>query len=136
MARIMYTDDFKNEVVSKAAKIGAAAAAREAGVSYQSLLKWMKGSSVSHSAGNSNTSELIAQVNAEIEQINASLKEKKNQLKALAKQLAKEEKEEAKRRAAEEKRLAQEKAAEEEKALLSAIEKSGKSYEELMELLK
>ena len=36
-----YTSEEKAHVIARAAEIGAAAAAREAGVSYNGLLKWM-----------------------------------------------------------------------------------------------
>ena len=72
-----------------------------------------------------NVDEKIAAVEAEIEQMKANLKAKKDELKDLKKAKI------AADNAAEEKK------AEEEKAkLLEAIKQSGKSYEEILELLK
>lgn len=135
MARKSYSDEFKNEVIQKASEIGAPKAAKEAGVSYQTLLKWMKSDAPAAVAEGGDTAERISQVTAEIEELNASLKEKKDELKALQRQLAKEAKEAAKQKAAEEKAAEKKRQEEQMKELLSALEKSGKSYEEIMELL-
>ena len=72
-----------------------------------------------------NVDEKIAAVEAEIAKLTADLKEKKTELKKLEK---------AKAEAA---KVAAQKKAEEEKAeMLAAIEKSGLSFAEVMELLK
>ena len=39
-----FAEEEKAQILARVAEIGAAAAAREAGVSYNSVLKWMKGS--------------------------------------------------------------------------------------------
>ena len=67
----------------------------------------------------------MAAVEAEIEDLSEKLKEKKTELKQLAK-----DKEAAIAAAAEKK------AEEDKKAILDAVEKSGKSIEEILELLK
>ena len=68
--------------------------------------------------------EKIAVVEAEIAAINDSLKTKKAELKALTKEKVKAEEAEALKKAEEDK-----------KAILAAIEASGKSVEEILELL-
>lgn len=73
----------------------------------------------------SNIDEQIATVNAEIENLTASLKQKKAALKNLMK-----DKFEADR-------IAAEKKAEEDKAkILAAVEASGKTVDEILEMLK
>ena len=72
-----------------------------------------------------NVDEKIVVVEAEIEQMKANLKAKKDELRDLKKAKIAADK------------AAEEKKAEEEKAkLLEVIEQSGKSYEEILELLK
>ena len=84
-----------------------------------------KGSKNKAKAVIENVDEKIAAVEAEIAKLTADLKEKKTELKKLEK---------AKAEAA---KVAAQKKAEEEKAeMLAAIEKSGLSFAEVMELLK
>ena len=130
-----YNPEEKAKILARAAEIGAAAAAREAGVSYNGVLKWLK------AAGNSVTNtvkeigglpgEMVERINAQItakeEEINsleAALKDKKAELKELQKAKAKAEKE---------KELFD--AAEQKKQLVEAVMKSGKSVEEIMSFL-
>ena len=69
--------------------------------------------------------EKMSAVEAEITSLSEQLKAKKDELKALAKD----------KLAAEEAAIAK-KAEEDKKAILDAVEKSGKSVEEILELLK
>ena len=69
--------------------------------------------------------EKIATVESEIEELGTQLKAKKDELKELGKQ-----------KLAAEKDAAERKAEEDKKAILDAVEKSGKSVEEILELLK
>ena len=73
----------------------------------------------------SNIDEQIATVNAEIENLTASLKQKKAALKKLMKDKVEAD------------RIAAEKKAEEDKAkILAAVEASGKTVDEILEMLK
>lgn len=72
-----------------------------------------------------NVDEKLAAVLAEIEDLNAALKAKKGELKKLNKIKAEEAK-----------LLAEKKAAEDKAAILAAVEASGKSLDEVLELLK
>ena len=84
-----------------------------------------KGSKNKAKAVIENVDEKIAAVEAEIAKLAADLKEKKTELKKLVKAKAEADK------------VAAEKKAEEEKAeMLAAIEKSGLSFAEVMDLLK
>ena len=72
-----------------------------------------------------NIDEQIATVNAEIENLTASLKQKKAELKKLMKDKAEAD------------RIAAAKKAEEDKAkILAAVEASGKTVDEILEMLK
>ena len=72
-----------------------------------------------------NIDEQIATVNAEIGNLTASLKQKKAELKKLMKDKAEAD------------RIAAEKKAEEDKAkILAAVEASGKTVDEILEMLK
>lgn len=87
-----------------------------------------KGSKNKRSAvqvGIENVEELISQTMDEIDQLNAELKARKSELKRLVKI------QEAQARAAAEK-----KAEEDKQAILSALESSGKSVEEILNFLK
>lgn len=139
MPRKSYSEEFKAELVERAHAIGLVKAAREGGVSYQTLSKWMKTETeVGETTEKTGvpTAEQIEKVNIELGALTAALKEKKDELKALQKQLAKEEKAAARKRAAEEKRLAEQEAAKKKDEVLSAIESSGKSLEEILDFLK
>ncbi len=72
-----------------------------------------------------NFEELIKAAEAEVEKLTAELKAKKAELKQLGKA-----------KLAAEKKAAAEKAAEEKKKILDAVEASGKSIEEILDLLK
>ena len=128
-----YTPEEKAHVIARAAEIGAAAAAREAGVSYNGLLKWMHAgiSPVNAVKGMELTGDLVERLSAQIESkeeeiqnLEASLKDRKTELKALLK---------AKVKAEKEKEAA--KAAEEKKKLVEAVMSSGRSMEEILEFL-
>ena len=136
-----YTPEEKAQILARVAEIGAAAAAKEAGVNYNSVLNWVKAAPTVTSAGNSvkNTVKKIAALPVEaLERINAdiskteeeirnleeTLKQKKSELKDLQKNKAKAEKE---------KELFD--AAEQKKQLIEAVMNSGKSVEEMMGFL-
>ena len=137
-----YTPEEKAQILARASEIGAAAAAREAGVSYNGILKWI------HAAKSSTNSvtdmvkdgvekmaahpgEMVERLNAQIEikeeeirGLEESLKARKAELKELQKAGSKAEKE---------KELFD--AAEQKKQLVEAVMKSGKSVEEIMGFL-
>ena len=126
-----YTPEEKAHVIARAAEIGAAAAAREAGVSYNGLLKWMHAGKESAVKGMELTGDLVEKIGAQIEskeeeirEIEAALKDRKTELKELLK---------AKVKAEKEKEMA--KAAEEKKKLVEAVMSSGRSMEEILEFL-
>ena len=127
-----YTPEEKAHVIARAAEIGAAAAAREAGVSYNGLLKWMHaGKASAVKVGMEMTGDLVEKIGAqismkeeEIQNLEASLKDRKTELKELLK---------AKVKAEKEKEMA--KAAEEKKKLVEAVMSSGRSMEEILEFL-
>ena len=128
-----YTPEEKAHVIARAAEIGAAAAAREAGVSYNGVLKWMHAgiSPVNAVKGMELTGDLVERLSAQIEskeeeirEIEAALKDRKAELKELLK---------AKVEAEKEKEMA--KAAEEKKKLVEAVMSSGRSMEEILEFL-
>ena len=130
-----YTPEEKAHVIARAAEIGAAAAAREAGVSYNGVLKWIHAGKESVKSGAEKMAALpgekIELLNAEIEakgeeirEIEESLKGRKGELKELLKAKAKAEKE---------KELLD--AAEQKKQLVEAVMKSGRSVEEIMSFL-
>ena len=72
-----------------------------------------------------NAEEKIAQLEAEIEKLTSDLKAKKDELKAIVKAKAEADK-----------AAAAKKAEEDKQKLLAAFEKSGKSIEEILEMLK
>ena len=136
-----YTPEEKAQILARVAEIGAAAAAKEAGVNYNSVLNWVKAAPTVTSAGNSvkNTVKKIAALPVEaLERINVdiskteeeirnleeTLKQKKSELKDLQKNKAKAEKE---------KELFD--AAEQKKQLIEAVMNSGKSVEDIMGFL-
>ena len=126
-----YTPEEKARILARAAEIGAAAAAREAGVSYNGLLKWMHAGKEKVKAGVEMTGDLLEKIGAQIEskeeeirEIEAALKDRKAELKELLK---------AKVKAEKEKEAA--KAAEEKKKLVEAVMNSGRSMEEILEFL-
>ena len=128
-----YTPEEKARILARAAEIGVAAAAREAGVSYNGLLKWMHaGKASAVKSGMELTGDLVEKIGAQIEakeeeikEIEAALKDRKAELKELLKAKAKAEKE---------KEAAKE--AEEKKKLVEAVMNSGRSMEEILEFLK
>ena len=127
-----YTPEEKAHVIARAAEIGAAAAAREAGVSYNGLLKWMHaGKASAVKADMEMTGDLVEKIGAqismkeeEIGKLEEALKGRKAELKDLLKAKAKAEKE---------KEAAKE--AEEKKQLVEAVMNSGRSMEEILEFL-
>jgi transposase-like protein len=127
-----YNPEEKARILARAAEIGAAAAAREAGVSYNGLLKWMHaGKASAVKAGMEMTGDLVERLSAqismkeeEIKELEESLKGRKAELKELLK---------AKVKAEKEKEAA--KAAEEKKKLVEAVMSSGRSMEEILEFL-
>ena len=130
MAR--YTTEQKEAVINRAREIGAAAAAKTEGVSYPTVLKWMK-ESVAAAAEKivslpadtiSSIDGQIEQTEKEIEELNADLAKKKAALKALKK--AREKAEKVERKAVE---------AAEKKELVETILKSGRPVEEILSLL-
>ena len=110
-----YTPEEKAKVIARAAEIGAAAAAREAGVSYNGE---MTGDLVE------SLSAQISSKEEEIREIEESLKGRKGELKELLKAKAKAEKEKEKVKEAEEK-----------KKVVEAVLNSGRSVEEIMSFL-
>ena len=123
MAR--YTTEQKEAVINRAREIGAATAAKTEGVSYPTVLKWMKEEVSSLPAGTiSSIDGQIEQTEKEIEELNADLAKKKAALKALKKTREKAEK-------------VEQKAAElaEKKELVDTILKSGRPVEEILSLL-
>ena len=127
-----YTPEERAHVIARAAEIGAAAAAWEAGVSYNGLLKWMHaGKASAVKAGVEMTGDLVERLSAQIEskeeeirEIEAALKDRKTELKELLKAKGKAEREKEKVKAAEEK-----------KKLVEAVMNSGRSMEEILEFL-
>ena len=126
-----FTDEDKARILARVAEIGAAAAAREAGVSYNSVLKWMKGSATTIKKGVEMTGDLVERLNAQIslkeegiKELEEALKGKKADLKALLKAKAKAEKEKE-----------QFEAAEQKKQLVEAVMNSGKSVDEIIAFL-
>ena len=136
-----YTPEEKAQILARVAEIGAAAAAKEAGVNYNSVLNWVKAAPTVTSAGNSvkNTVKKIAalpvedlerihadisKTEEEIRNLEETLKQKKSELKDLQKNKAKAEKE---------KELFD--AAEQKKQLIEAVMNSGKSVEDIMGFL-
>ena len=126
-----YTPEEKAHVIARAAEIGAAAAAREAGVSYNGLLKWMHAGKESVKSSMELTGDLVEKIGAQIEakeeeikEIEEALKGRKAELKELLKAKEKAEKEKEKVEAAEQK-----------KQLVEAVMNSGRSMEEILEFL-
>ena len=129
-----YTPEEKARILARAAEIGAAAAAREAGVSYNGLLKWMhaaKNPVTAVKSGVEMTGDLVEKIGAqismkeeEIKELEESLKGRKAELKELLKAKVKAEKEKEKVKEAEEK-----------KKLVEAVMNSGRSMEEILEFL-
>ena len=126
-----YNPEEKAQILARATEIGAAAAAREAGVSYNGLLKWMHAGKESVKSGMELTGDLVERLSAQIESkeeeiqnLEASLKDRKAELKALLKAKGKAEKEKEKVKEAEEKQK-----------LVEAVMSSGRSMEEILEFL-
>jgi len=130
-----YTPEEKAHVIARAAEIGAAAAAREAGVSYNGVLKWIHAGKEGVKSGVEKIAALpdekiellndqISAKEEEIREIEESLKGRKGELKELLKAKAKAEKEKERVKAAEEK-----------KKVVEAVLNSGRSMEEIMSFL-
>ena len=117
MPRNAYTPRQKREIIKKAKTIGAAAAAKESGVSYNTVLRWMKENEKPLPQNTQMGFDLeIATIKTEIEKLTAQLNEKRTELKTLKKE--KEAREAA-----------------EMKALMRKIVESGKTVDEVLELL-
>ena len=129
MPRIIYTQEQKTEIIKKAKEIGAAAAAKAEGVSYPTVLKWMKenGASAAEKVKNLPGDSVavldtqIKSVESDIDKLCGEIAEKKEELKALRK--AKEKAEKVEKAAAE---------AAQKKAIIDAVLKSGLSLEEVV----
>ena len=127
-----FTEEEKARILARVAEIGAAAAAREAGVSYNSVLRWVhEGPANAVKKGVEMPGDLVERLVAQIEareegikELEEALKERKAELKELQK---------AKMRAEKEKELLD--AAEEKKKLVEAVMNSGKSVDEIMAFL-
>ena len=130
-----YTPEEKARIIARAADIGAAAAAREAGVSYNGVLKWIHAGKEGVKSGVEKIAALpdekiellndqISAKEEEIREIEESLKGRKGELKELLKAKAKAEKE---------KEMV--KAAEEKKKVVEAVLNSGRSMDEIMSFL-
>ena len=100
-----FTDEDKARILARVAEIGAAAAAREAGVSYNSVLRWVH-------EGPANAVKKGVEMTGDLD------------LKALLKAKAKAEKEKE-----------QFEAAEQKKQLVEAVMNSGKSVDEIIAFL-
>ena len=138
-----YTPEEKAQILARVAEIGGPAAAKEAGIHYNTVLNWMKASTSGNVKGVKDTvkagaeklpthpGEALESINAdiaakeaEIHSLEETLKQKKSELKALQKNKAKAEKEKELFDAAEQKRQ-----------LIEAVMNSGKSVEEIMGFL-
>ena len=127
-----FTDEDKARILARVAEIGAAAAAREAGVSYNSVLRWVHADKNPIKAVKKGApGDLVERLNAQIEareegikELEEALKGKKADLKALLKAKAKAEKEKE-----------QFEAAEQKKQLVEAVMNSGKSVDEIIAFL-
>ena len=141
-----YTDEQKKEVLAKVAELGAAKAAKECGIYYNTVLRWVKESKPVKeskkkvkkaakkveevSAGTfENLNTQIEQTESEITQLTEALNTKKNELKELQKAKAKAEK-------IIEKEEALKKEAAEKEAILDALKNSDKSLDEILVFLK
>ena len=124
MPRKSYTPEQKASILNRASEIGAAAAAKEAGVSYQTVLKWSS-TAAPGAEKTESVEEKIKEKLDKIKEVEGTLKELKAELKVLKKAKEKAEKEKA--------ALAE---AEQKKELMAALEKSGKTLEEVLEFLK
>lgn len=141
-----YTDEQKKEVLKKVAELGAAKAAKESGIHYNTVLKWLKESKPVKEAKTTakkaakkveevsagTLEELntqIEQTESEITQLTEALNTKKNELKELQKAKAKAEK-------IIEKEEALRKEAAEKEAVLDALKNSDKSLDEILAFLK
>ena len=128
----LITPEEKQSILARVAEIGAAAAAKEAGVSYNSVLRWVHADKNPIKAVKKGApGDLVERLNAQIEareegikELEEALKERKAELKELQK---------AKMRAEKEKELLD--AAEEKKKLVEAVMNSGKSVDEIMAFL-
>jgi transposase-like protein len=118
-----YTAEEKTQILTRAAEIGVSKTAKEYGVPYATVAKWMSASSPL----NTDIAARIEACGEEIEKLDKALKAKKAELKALQKLKAKEDKAAEKRREAEVKAEADRKAAEDREMLIRDLAESGKS---------
>ena len=131
-----YTPEEKAQILARVAEIGGPAAAKEAGIHYNTVLSWMKASTsgtvkaVKEKLA-AHPGEVLAQLTADIaatenqiRNLEETLKQKKSELKALQKYKTKAEKEKELFDAAEQKRQ-----------LIEAVMNSGKSVEDIMGFL-
>ena len=132
MPRIIYTPEQKAEIIKKAKEIGATTAAKMEGVSYPTVLKWMKEETTGAVAKvkdvpKNASAALDAQIEAceaEIEEMTKELSSKRAELKSLLRARDKAEKAEAKDREARE-----------TEKLVKEILKSGRPIDEVLSLL-
>ena len=143
-----YTQEQKNEVLKKVAEVGAAKAAKECGVHYNTVLKWVKetksdvvkeGKKKARkavkkveevSAGTLEELNVqIAETEEEITHLTEALNAKKDELKELQKAKAKAEK-------IIEKEEAIKKEAAEKEQIFAALKNSDKSIDEILAFLK
>ena len=124
MPRKSYTIEQKEEIIKKAKEMGAAATSKAEGVSYPTVLKWMKeeaGSTVEkvkNLPGESVAAldNQIKSVESDIDKLNGEIAEKKEELRVLKK--AREKADKVERAAVE---------AAQKKAIIDAVLKSGLS---------
>ena len=130
-----YTPAEKAHILARVSEIGAAAAAKEAGASYQSVLRWVKEGKDTVKDGMEKIAalpgEMVEKVNAEIAAKEEEISNLEEDLKARKRELK--ELQKAKMRAEKEKELLD--AAEEKKKLVEAVMNSGKSVDEIMAFL-
>ena len=135
-----YTKEEKTHILALVAEIGAVAAAKETGASYQIVLKWMKENTTSFDGSVKDGVSKFATFPAEVvEKLNAEIENKEEEIKGLEETLKMRKAElrelqKAKVKAEKEKELFE--AAEEKKKIVEAVMKSGRSAEEIMEFLK
>ena len=133
MPRKIYSQEEKENILTRAAEIGVSKTAKEYSVPYATVAKWMGTSTRLNEA--TDTAALIEVCEREIAALDTSLKTKKAELKALQKQMAEEAKEAEKKREAAAKAEAERKAAEDKKKLIQALSESGKSVDEILAFL-
>ena len=125
MSRKSYTPAEKSQILERVSEIGATAAAKEAGVSYQTVLKWVNGRVNKVTA--LPVKKMVSDIEAkeeEIRDLEESLKLRKAELKAMQKAKTNADKENE--------RLEK---AKKNLELIEALMKTGRSAEEILEFL-